>query len=60
MAISTAYSDWGEQHLLQVMLAARPRDTLWPGDYVQKLRPDVRERLPFLATGRAQSFWFKT
>jgi hypothetical protein len=42
------------------MLAARPREILWPGYYVQKLRPELREDLPFLATGRAQSFWFKS
>ena len=56
----TDYSGWGEQYLLQVMLAARHREILWPGYYVQKLRPEFRERLPFLETGRAQSFWFKS
>jgi hypothetical protein len=56
----TDYSGWGEQYLLQAMLAARPREILWPGYYVQKLRPELREDLPFLATGRAQSFWFKS
>jgi hypothetical protein len=55
----TDYPGWGEQYLLQVMLAARPREILWPGYYVQKLRPELRKELPFLANGRAQSFWFK-
>jgi hypothetical protein len=54
------YPGWGEQYLLQVMLAARPREILWPGYYVQKLRPELRQALPFLASGRAQSFWFRT
>jgi hypothetical protein len=54
------YSGWGEQYLLQVMLAARPREILWPGYYLQKLRPELRQALPFLASGRAQSFWFRT
>jgi hypothetical protein len=56
----TDYSGWGEQYLLQVMLAARPREILWPGYLVQKQRPDLRDGLPFLASGRAQSFWFRT
>lgn len=55
----TDYSTWGEQYLVQVMLAARPREILWPGYYVQKLRPELVEALPFLAQGRVQSFWFK-
>ena len=56
----TDYSGWGEQYLLQVMLAARPREILWPGYYVQKLRTELRDELPFLSDGRAQSFWFRT
>jgi predicted O-methyltransferase YrrM len=55
----TEYPDWGEQYLVQVMLASRPRKILWPGYYVQRMRPDLGESLPFLATGRAQSFWFR-
>lgn len=56
----TDHSGFGEQYLVQVMLAARPREILWPGYFVQKLRPDLHENLPFLAAGRAQSFWFRT
>lgn len=56
----TKYSFWGEQYLLQVMLATHPREILWPGYYVQKLRPELREGLPILASGRAQSFWFRS
>ena len=56
----TDFFTWGEQYLLQVMLVARPCELLWPGYYVQKLRPDLREALPFLTKGRAQSVWFKT
>jgi Methyltransferase domain len=54
------YPCWGEQYLLQVMLAARPCEILWPGYYLQKIRPELCQALPFLATGRAQSFWFRT
>lgn len=54
------YSGWGEQYLVQVMLAASPREILWPGYFVQKLRPELGEGLPFLGAGRAQSFWFRT
>jgi hypothetical protein len=56
----TDYSGWGEQYLVQVMLAASPREILWPGYFVQKLRPELGEGLPFLGAGRAQSFWFRT
>jgi hypothetical protein len=56
----TDHSGFGEQYLLQVMLASRPRETLWPGYFVQKLLPALREGLPFLATGCAASFWFRT
>lgn len=55
----TEYPGWGEQYLVQVMLSGRPREILWPGYYVQKERPDLLDDLPFLATGRAQSFWFR-
>ena len=50
---------WGEQYLLQVFLHGARHEVLWPGYYLQKLRSDVTERLPFLACGRAQSFWFR-
>lgn len=57
--LCTKFSDWGEQYLLQVMLSAKPREILWPGYYVQQLRPELHNRLPFLSKGRAQSFWFR-
>lgn len=53
------YSDWGEQYLLQTMLASSPREILWPGYYVQKLRTDLHDAFPFIAQNRAQSFWFR-
>jgi hypothetical protein len=56
----TNYSNWGEQYMLQVMLASRQHEILWPGYYVQKLRPEMISQLPFLATGTAQSFWFRS
>jgi Methyltransferase domain len=54
------YPHWGEQYLLQVMLQFRKNEVLWPGYYVQTLRPDLHKRFPFLKYGRAQSFWFRT
>jgi uncharacterized UPF0146 family protein len=54
------YPGWGEQYLLQVLLASKPHDILWPGYYLQKMHPEVQDVLPFLLGGRAQSFWFKT
>lgn len=55
----TEVPGWGEQYLLQAMLQSGGRQILWPGYYVQKLRPEFHEKLPFLAKGRAQSFWFR-
>lgn len=55
----TDYPGWGEQYLLQVMLASRPREILWPGYYVQQCHSEARDVLPFLGNGRAQSFWFR-
>jgi predicted O-methyltransferase YrrM len=51
---------WGEQYLLQLFLQGARHDILWPGYYAQTLRPDMTERLPFVAVGRAQSLWFRT
>lgn len=50
---------WGEQYLLQLLLQRARHEVLWPGYYLQKLRPETAERLPFLAAGRAQSLWFR-
>jgi hypothetical protein len=57
---NTSYPWWGEQYLLQVMLAEGRREILWPGYYLQRSRPGMRDVFPFLARGRAQSFWFRT
>jgi predicted O-methyltransferase YrrM len=50
---------WGEQYLLQLLLQHARHEVLWPGYYLQKLKPETAERLPFLAAGRAQSLWFR-
>jgi predicted O-methyltransferase YrrM len=50
---------WGEQYLLQLFLQGAGHEILWPGYYIQKQRPDEAERLPFLASGIAQSLWFR-
>ncbi len=55
----TEHPDWGEQYLLQVLLQGSQRKVLWPGYYVQKMRPELHSRLPFIANGPAQSFWFE-
>lgn len=53
------YSGWGEQYMLHALLQGRAADILWPGYYVQRARPDLAAGLPFLAEGRAQSFWLR-
>lgn len=53
------YPQWGEQYVLHALLFGRDCDVLWPGHYLQKERPELRAKLPFLNKGRAQSFWFR-
>ena len=53
------FPDWGEQYLLYTWLQASEVRLLWPGYLLQRSRPDIVTRLPFLDAryGRAQSFW---
>jgi predicted O-methyltransferase YrrM len=55
----TRFPGWGEQYFLQAILSARSHEILWPGYFVQKLRPETHPELPFLKLGVAQSFWFR-
>lgn len=48
---------WGEQYMLHTLIGSGGYDILWPGYYLQQARPDAVQALPFLAEGRAQSFW---
>ena len=57
--LCTDYSCWGEQYMLQMLLQGCARKVLWPGYYVQRMRPELCTHLPFVANGRAQSFWFE-
>lgn len=50
---------WGEQYVLHALLQGRDCDVLWPGHYVQRDHSALAERLPFLSSGIAQSFWFR-
>jgi hypothetical protein len=50
---------WGEQYVLHALLQGVGYEVLWPGYYLQVARPDAIEKLPFLAKGRAQSFWIR-
>lgn len=50
---------WGEQYVLHAALQGGGYDILWPGYYLQQARPDAVAALPFLAEGRAQSFWMQ-
>jgi methyltransferase family protein len=50
---------WGEQYVLHTLMQGGGFEVLWPGYYLQRGRPDAVESLPFLATGRAQSFWMR-
>ncbi len=48
---------WGEQYVLHALLQGGGYDLLWPGYYLQNMRAEALEALPFLKTSRAQSFW---
>ncbi|MBB93910.1 MAG: hypothetical protein CML68_04800 [Rhodobacteraceae bacterium] len=50
---------WGEQYMLHALLQGGGYELLWPGYFLQQERPDAVEALPFLAEGRAQSFWMR-
>lgn len=50
---------WAEQYMLHALLQGGRYDILWPGYYLQQSRPDAIAALPFLAEGRAQSFWIR-
>lgn len=51
---------WSEQYTLHALLQGGRYELLWPGYYVQKMRPETHEVLPFLRDERmAHSFWFK-
>ncbi|MBM5784466.1 MAG: class I SAM-dependent methyltransferase [Cyanobacteria bacterium K_DeepCast_35m_m1_288] len=52
------FPNWGKQYLVQAYLQSQDKEILWPGYYVQKMRPDLHPVLPFLSKGTAQSFWF--
>ncbi|MGD9863518.1 MAG: class I SAM-dependent methyltransferase [Pseudodonghicola sp.] len=50
---------WGEQYLLHALLQGGGYEILWPGYLLQRDRADAVAALPFLAEGRAQSFWMR-
>ncbi|TDK49878.1 class I SAM-dependent methyltransferase [Antarcticimicrobium luteum] len=50
---------WGEQYLLHALVQGGGYEILWPGYYLQRERADAVAALPFLGTGRAQSFWMR-
>lgn len=50
---------WGEQYMLHTLLQGGGYDILWPGYFLQNQRPDAVNALPFLANGRAHSFWIR-
>ena len=52
---------WNEQYLLHALLSPGRHRVVWPGYHLQRDRGDeLARQLPFLARGRAQSFWFMT
>lgn len=59
-SLTRAYPHWGEQYLLQTYLSVAQHEILWPGYYLQQLRPEIVKKLPILRRGRAQSLWFRT
>ncbi|WP_425045473.1 class I SAM-dependent methyltransferase [Primorskyibacter sp. S87] len=50
---------WAEQYVLHALLQTGGYEILWPGYFLQRSRPDAVSALPFLAEGRAQSFWIR-
>jgi len=48
---------WGEQYMVHSLIGSGGYELLWPGYYLQHERADAVQALPFLAQGRAQSFW---
>ena len=50
---------WGEQYMLHALISSGGYDILWPGYWLQRGCPDTHAQLPFLAEGRAQSFWIR-
>jgi len=48
---------WGEQYIIHALMQGRWCETLWPGYYLQRARPEMAAKLPFLNSGQAQSFW---
>ncbi len=50
---------WAEQYMLHALLQGGGYEILWPGYFLQQERPDAVAALPFLASGRAQSFWIR-
>jgi hypothetical protein len=54
------YPNWAEQYLVQLYLYGGHHEILWPGYYVQKMRPEIVDQLPILRLGTAQSLWLRT
>ncbi|MDK3016413.1 class I SAM-dependent methyltransferase [Pseudodonghicola flavimaris] len=50
---------WGEQYMLHGVLQGGGYEILWPGYYLQQADAAAVAALPFLAEGRAQSFWMR-
>lgn len=57
--IRTSYPSWGEQYALHALLQGTGWEVLWPGYYLQRMRRETHQRLPFLREGRAQSCWIR-
>lgn len=57
--LAVAYPSWGEQYLLHALLSGGGYEILWPGHYLQRVRAESQQQLPFLKEGRAQSFWIR-
>lgn len=58
-AFFSANPSWGEQYILHALINGGEYEILWPGYYLQRMRPDITRALPFLNDGTAQSFWIR-
>ena len=51
---------WHEQYVVQAMLQFGAKfEVIWPGYYVQRCRPDIAAKLPFMTQGRPASLWLR-
>jgi len=52
--------EWNEQYLTQAIVAfSNTFEVLWPGHYLQRMRPDFVQHFPHLNNRMAKSLWLR-